>query len=117
MPRSGASGCSSAPARNCSSTTTQKQRLGVVFDKMREQRNALVRQHHDPRAELRALVAAERFDKARALALVDEKTDVMRSASPQTIDALAAFYDSLKPEQQQKLRDFMNKRGHGGWRS
>jgi Spy/CpxP family protein refolding chaperone len=96
---------------------TQKQRLGTVFDKMREQRAALVGTTTDPRAELGALVSGERFDKARALALVDEKTHAMRSASPQTIDALAAFYDGLKPEQQQKLRDFMGKRGHGGWRS
>ena len=84
---------------------------------MREQRAALVGTTTDPRAELGALVSGERFDKARALALVDEKTNAMRSASPQTIDALAAFYDGLKPEQQQKLRDFMNRRGRGGWRS
>ncbi len=95
----------------------QKQRLGVVFDKMREQRNALVGSTTNPRAELGALIGGERFDKARAMALVDEKTNAMRSASPQTIAALAEFYDGLKPEQQQKLRDFMNKRGHGGWRS
>jgi Spy/CpxP family protein refolding chaperone len=96
---------------------TQKQALGVVFDRMREQRNALVGSSTDPRAELQGLVSGERFDKARAQALVDEKTSAMRSASPRTIDALAAFYDGLKPEQQQKLRDFMNRRGHGGWRS
>jgi protein CpxP len=96
---------------------TQKQRLGVVFDKMREQRNALVGSSTDPRAELSALVSGERFDKARAQALVDEKTNAMRASSPQTIAALADFYDGLKPEQQQKLRDFMNRRGHGGWRS
>jgi periplasmic protein CpxP/Spy len=96
---------------------TQKQRLGVVFDKLREQRAALVGSTASPRAELGALVSGERFDKARALALVDEKTLAMRSTSPQTIDALAAFYDGLKPEQQQKLRDFMNRRGRGGWRS
>jgi Spy/CpxP family protein refolding chaperone len=95
----------------------QKQRLGVVFDRMREQRNALVGSTSDPRAELRALVVGERFDKARAQALVDEKTGALRSGSPQTIDALAEFYDSLKPEQQQKVRDFMERRGHGRWRS
>jgi periplasmic protein CpxP/Spy len=95
----------------------QKQRLGVVFDKMREQRNALVGSTADPRAEMRALVSGERFDRARAQALVDEKTNALRAGSPQTIGALADFYDGLNPEQQQKLRDFMSKRGHGGWRS
>jgi periplasmic protein CpxP/Spy len=96
---------------------TQKQRLGVVFDRMREQRDALVGSTPDPRAEMRALVAGERFDKARAQALVDEKTNALRAGSPRTIDALAEFYDGLKPEQQRKLRDFMDRRGHGRWRS
>ncbi len=95
----------------------QKQKLGLVFDRMREQRNALVGSTPNPRAELRALVDGERFDKARAQALVDEKTNALRAGSPQTIDALAAFYDSLKPEQQSKLREFMDKRGRHGWRS
>jgi protein CpxP len=94
----------------------QKQRLGVVFDRMREQRNALVGSTANPRAELRALVSGERFDQARAQALIDEKTNAIRAGSPQTIAALAEFYDSLKPEQQNKLREFMDKRGHG-WRS
>jgi len=95
----------------------QSAALGVVFDRMREQRNALMAGSAKPRDELRALVASDRFDKARALALVAQKTDVMRSQSPQTIDALAAFYDSLNAEQQQQLRDFMNKRGHRDGRS
>jgi Spy/CpxP family protein refolding chaperone len=95
----------------------QKQRLGAVFDRMREQRNALVGTATDPRAEMRALVAGERFDKARAQALVDEKTSALRAGSPQTIDALAEFYDGLRPEQQQKLRELMDRRGHGRWRS
>ena len=60
----------------------QKQRLGVVFDRMREQRNALVGSTPNPRAELRALIGGERFDSARAQALVDEKTNAMRSRQP-----------------------------------
>jgi periplasmic protein CpxP/Spy len=94
----------------------QQQRLGVVFDRMREQRNALVGSTLNPRAELRALISGERFDTTRAQALVDEKTNALRNGSPQTLAALAEFYDGLKPEQQQKLREFMDKRGRG-WRS
>jgi Spy/CpxP family protein refolding chaperone len=94
----------------------QKQRLGVVFDRLREQRNAIVGSTQNPRAELRAMIGGERFDSARAQALVEQKTDALRSGSPQTIAALAAFYDGLKPEQQQKLRELLDKRGRG-WRS
>ena len=95
----------------------QKQRLGVVFDRLREQRNAVVGSTPDPRAELRALIGGERFDSARAQALVDEKANALRAGSPQTIAALAEFYDSLQPAQQQKLRDFIDRRGSRRGRS
>jgi Spy/CpxP family protein refolding chaperone len=92
----------------------QQARLGTVFDKLAEQRNALVGSTTDPRAELRALVAGASFDQARALALVTEKTDVLRSKSPEVIAAAAGFYDSLNAAQQAKVRAFMDKRR--GWR-
>lgn len=42
----------------------QKKRLGVVADKLREQRQAVMGQGGDPRAQVRALVAGEKFDRA-----------------------------------------------------
>ena len=60
----------------------QQQRLGVVFDRLREQRNAIAGSTQNPRAELRALIGGERFDSARAQALVDEKTNALRNGSP-----------------------------------
>ena len=93
----------------------QKQRLGVLADKLREQRLALVGSTTDPRAELQALVSGTTFDRTRAQALVEAKTAAVRTKSPEVITAMADFYDSLKPEQQQKVRDFMAKRHHG-WR-
>jgi len=94
----------------------QKQRLGVLADKLREQRKALVGNTADPRAELQALVSGTTFDRARAQSLVESKTDAVRTKSPEVIAAMADFYDSLKPEQQQKVREFMAKRRGGGWR-
>lgn len=92
----------------------QKQRLGVLADKLREQRLALVGSTTEPRAELQALVTGTTFDRARAQALVEAKTNAVRAKSPEVIAAMADFYDSLKPEQQQKVREFMAKRR--GWR-
>ena len=92
----------------------QKQRLGVLFDKMREQRNALVGSTTNPRAEMGALIAGATFDKARAQTLIEQKTGVLREKSPEVIAATAEFFDGLKPEQQQKVREFLNKR-HGRW--
>lgn len=96
----------------------QKAKLGVLADKLREQRNALVGSTTDPRAEIQALVAGANFDRARAKTLIDSKTQAIAGRSPELIAALADFYDSLKPEQQAQVRDFLSKaRGHHGWRS
>jgi Spy/CpxP family protein refolding chaperone len=98
----------------------QKQQLGMLFDKMREQRNALVGGAANPRDEVRALIAGDKFDRGRANALVDEKTGALRSKSPEVIAAAGDFYDGLRPEQQAKLREWLQNRGRGpfsSWRS
>jgi protein CpxP len=92
----------------------QKKRLAVVADKLREQRLAVVGQTTDPRAEVQALVAGEKFDRARAQALVTEKTAAINTKGPEVIAALGDFYDSLNPAQQAKVREFMQHR-RGWW--
>jgi protein CpxP len=91
--------------------TDQQKRLTVLADKLYEQRTALMGQAKDPRAEVKSLVATDKFDRARAQTLVTEKTTALQVKSPEVIAALADFYDSLNPAQQQKVRDFMEKRG------
>jgi Spy/CpxP family protein refolding chaperone len=91
----------------------QKKLLSAVGDKVFEQRKAMMGQTTDPRAELKALIAGPKFDTARAQALITDKTTVMQAKSPETLTALAAFYDSLNPAQQQKVRDLME--GRHGW--
>ena len=89
----------------------QKQKLTVLGDKLHEQRLAMMGASKDPRADVKALVAGDKFDKTRAQALVTEKTAAVTGKSPEVIAALADFYDSLNPAQQQKVREFMDKRG------
>lgn len=91
----------------------QKGKLGVVADQLRAGRKAL-RGDTDPRADVQSLVAGNTFDRAKAKALIDAKTSAVQSRSPELIAAFGDFYDSLKPEQQQKVRDFMQ-RGRHGW--
>jgi Spy/CpxP family protein refolding chaperone len=92
----------------------QQARLAVLADAMKDQRAALLAGNPNPRADLQALVAGPQFDRSRALALVDSKTGALRDKAPAVVTALADFYDSLKPEQQQKLRELMARgRGHG----
>ena len=94
----------------------QKKRLATLGDKVYEQRTALIGQTTDPRAEMKALVAADKFDRTRAQALITEKTTALQTKSPEVIAALADFYDSLNPAQQQKVREYMDGRGHWFWR-
>lgn len=98
---------------------TQRQHLAALGDTLHAQRKALLPEGGaHPREQLAALIAGERFDAAAAQALVQDKTEALRGASPAVIAAAATFYDSLRPEQQQKLRDFMTRaaqhRGFGG---
>lgn len=93
----------------------QKAKLGVVADQLRAGRKAL-HGETDPRSEIQSLVAGSTFDRAKAKALIDAKTSTVQSKSPELIAAFGDFYDSLKPEQQQKVREFMQ-RGRHGWRS
>ncbi len=91
----------------------QKTRLRALADTMHAQRQA-VRGSTDPRTELQSLVAGEKFDRTKAQALVQQKTEAVRAGSPELITALGDFYDSLSLAQQQQVREFMRKRG--GWR-
>ena len=94
-------------------TDDQKKRLAALGDKIYEQRTAFIGQTKDPRAEMKALVAGEKFDAARAQAIITDKTTVLQTKSPEVIAALAEFYNTLTPVQQQKVRDYME--GHGRW--
>ena len=60
---------------------------------------------------MEALVAGDKFDRARAQALVTEKAGAITSKSPEVIAAAGDFFDSLTPAQQAKVRDFMQHRG------
>ena len=91
----------------------QKAKLGVLADKLQEQRAALAT-GTSPRAEVQALVSGEKFDRTKAQALIAGKTAAVNNKSPEVIAAMGDFYDSLKPEQQSRVREFMQKR-HGWW--
>ncbi len=99
--------------RNLDLTAEQRQKFEVLADKLIAQRAAMIGQSQGPRTEMKALVAGEKFDRARALNLLDEKTRVLQMSTPEVITALADFYDSLNPAQQAEVRAFLDKRR--GW--
>ncbi len=94
----------------------QKKKLALVADKLQAQRTAVMGAT-DPRAEVRALVAGDKFDRARAQAFISQKTAAVGAGSPEVIAALGDFYDSLNAQQQAKVREFMERGRRGWWRS
>ncbi len=95
-------------------TAEQKARLATLADKLQEQRKALVGQATDPRADMKALVSGEKFDRTKAQALIADKTAAVATKSPEVVAALADFYDSLNATQQAKVRGYLEGR-HGFW--
>ncbi|MGJ7492957.1 Spy/CpxP family protein refolding chaperone [Variovorax sp. ZT4R33] len=85
----------------------QQLKLTALAERLQAQRSAM--RSGDPRAQFRALFAGDKLDQAAAARLVEEKTTALRAGSPEVIAAAADFFDSLRPEQQQKVRDFMER--------
>jgi periplasmic protein CpxP/Spy len=95
----------------------QKQKLGVLADKLAAQRSALRGPgDSNPRAAMQALIAGGKLDQAGAKKLIDEKTAAVQTGSPEVIAAMADFFDNLRPEQQQKVREFMERGRRWGHR-
>ncbi len=93
----------------------QKQKLSVLADKLQAQRVAL-RGAQDPRATVQGLFAGNKLDQAGAGKLIAEKTAALQAGSPEVIAAAADFFDNLRPEQQQKVREFMERGRRWGHR-
>lgn len=91
----------------------QKAKLDTLASTLQAQR-AAVMGGTSPRTELQSLISGSTFDRNRAQVLVQQKTQAMQTGSPQVINAMADFFDSLRPDQQQKVREFMNRRGGRG---
>lgn len=96
-------------------TAPQKQKLGVLADEMIASRKAIKGGSTDPRADLQALIAGDKFDRTQAQALLDQKTQAVQASGPKVLAAFGDFYDSLTPAQQKQLRDKLGQRGHGWW--
>lgn len=90
----------------------QKAKLTHLSEVLRAQRKVAMGDK-PPHEQMQSLISGNRFDRAGAQALVDSRTEAIRKASPEVIAAAGDFYDSLRPEQQTKVREFLQ-RGPGG---
>jgi Spy/CpxP family protein refolding chaperone len=95
--------------------TDQQAKLSVLADEMIASRKAFMGNSADPRVEMRALVAGEKFDRTKAQTMLDQKTQVVQANGSKMLSAFGDFYDSLTPAQQQQVRAKMDRRGHSWW--
>ena len=92
----------------------QKAKLGVLADQMIASRKAF-RGNSDPRTDIQALIAGDKFDRSKAQQLLDQKLQAAQGNGPQILSAFGDFYDSLNPEQQKQVRERLERRGHVWW--
>ena len=92
----------------------QKAKLEALAATLQAQRKALVADGSNPRAELQQLIAGASFDRTQAGALLQAKVSAVQLKSPELINAFGDFYDSLRPDQQGKLREALARGRHGG---
>ena len=92
----------------------QQAKLGVLADQMIASRKAF-RGNSDPRTDIQALIAGDKFDRSKAQQLLDQKLQAAQGNGPQMLAAFGDFYDSLNPEQQKQVRERLERRGHGWW--
>ena len=91
----------------------QTAKLDALMGTLRQQHAAL-HGTGDLHAQVATFVQGNAFDRAGAQALVDAKLQQARAGAPAVIAAFGDFYDGLRPDQQQKLREFMARHhGHG----
>lgn len=95
----------------------QQQKLDGLANEIVAQRTAFRGESKDPRADMAALIQGDKFDRTRAQAMLDQKTQAIQGNAPKVLTALGDFYDSLTPEQQKEVRALQDHR-HGwfSWR-
>lgn len=82
----------------------QRTKLDAVKQAMRESRKAARAGFAERHQAMLGLIDEPIFDRAQAQTLLEQTTRAMNERGAQMIAAVGEFYDSLAPDQQQKLR-------------
>jgi Spy/CpxP family protein refolding chaperone len=84
-------------------TPEQRQTITAVKDRLLARGQALRGDHQALAREALTLWEADRFDRARALALVDARLEAMRTMAHEAVDATAEVHQALTPEQRAQV--------------
>ncbi len=94
---------------------TQKDKLKALSDALAKQ-HQIMHGNNGLKSEMLSLISGNKMDRSKALEFAQSKTRAMQEAAPLVVNASADFYDSLNPEQQTKVREWMEKRKRWGSR-
>ena len=75
------------------------------------------RQEHmktDYKAQMKEMLSQPKLDQAKIIGMMEDKMQQMKTSAPEMVGKIAAFTDSLTPEQRAELTTLMEKRGRGG---
>jgi len=99
-------------------TDAQRSKLNALKDEWLTARSTYRKNRGNTRETIDELLSQPVLDQPRILALIKKRTQEVNTMAPQVVSALAAFYDSLTPAQQNKLHHEVTeglKRYQGYW--
>ena len=99
---------------------TQRTRLAEVKDEFLDMRSTMRSDRAQMQQEVLAMLQQPTLDRDRVSTIVNQKIATINSRSPDIIDAIGNFYDSLDDSQRAELREFIEHKmehhhGHRHW--
>ena len=91
-------------------TESQRQKFAALANSVVVTLQAVKPEREQHMADISGLLEQPVFDQARALQLVQQKTQLVNDRAPGLIASLGEFVDSLNDEQKQQLQDFLQHR-------
>lgn len=92
--------------------TDQQAKLKTLSDDMLAMRKDMRPSFGSDREQVLGLLEQPTLNQAKVLDMVHQHTQVINREAPKIVSAMGSFYDSLTPQQQAKVREFV-KDHHG----
>jgi len=85
----------------------QQAKLKTLSEDMLAIRKQMHNEFGSDRDQVLGLLDQPKLDQAKILGMVKEHTQTINEQAPKIVAAMGAFYDSLSPEQQAEMREFV----------
>ena len=85
----------------------QQNNLKSLSDEMLNVRKAMKQQADEKHEQLQSMLEQPTIDQSQLLSIIQTHNQLINEHAPQVVSAIADFYNSLKPEQQAEIREFM----------